>query len=101
MIIQITPIQYGNQSGTQLQVDTCNLILGSGLTVYATVQSVSSVPAPNPNNLNPAPAPIVTVTPVSATRVVKLTDAQYAGWTGDDTYVASCAATNLGLTPAS
>ena len=81
MIINIKPVPCFPTTATQLRVDDGQINLGVGANFqWALLDANSNLVA------GPGRSP--------------LTDAQYAGWTGDDSYVAGCVATNLGLTPA-
>lgn len=81
MKIAINPVPSFPSTATQLEIVSLSVNLGVGATASWRLLDA-----------NNAPASQITGT--------SLTDAQYAAWTGDDTFVAACIASNNGLTPA-
>lgn len=81
MKIAIVPEQCFNGPGTQLECVDTVVDLGVGLnTEYRILNASGEI--------------------VSARKRASLTPAQYAAWTGSDTFVCECIAENVGLTPA-
>ena len=81
MTIDIVPVSSFPAQATQLRVDGGRVLLGQGASFAYQLLTASGAPA-------------------SVEARAELTPAQYAAWTGDDTFVAEAIAQNLGLTPA-
>lgn len=81
MTIDIVPVSSFPAQATKLRVDGGRVLLGEGASFAYQLLTAAGLPA-------------------SPEGRVDLTPAQYAAWTGDDSFVAECVAENLGLTPA-
>ena len=81
MTIQIVPVPCFPKQATQLKVDDVLVNLGVGAnTQWALLDDMGAI--------------------VSGPGRNSLTDEQYNAWTGDDMFVVTCVAKNLGVTPA-